>query len=435
MGLAHTPGRLCAQPGKLGNIERQGACIVAAQRIISFSPPDIGDDEIAEVTDALKSGWITTGPKTKQFERDLAAFTQAEGVAGFSSATAALECALRALGVGPGDEVITSAYTYTASCSPICHVGATPVLCDTAPDSYEMDYDALPSLVTENTRAIIPVDIAGRMCDYDRLFAALDTTQSRFSPSNERQEALGRVAVVADGAHALGATRNGHAAGSIADLTAFSFHAVKNLTTAEGGALSWREGAFADPDGLYHEFMLMSLHGQTKDALAKTRAGAWEYDVAFPGWKCNMTDLQAAIGLAQLRRYPALLARRRQLIERYEKGLSALNVDVLKHYGDAFASSGHLMLTRLTGKKRAFRDQMIERMAERGVAANVHYKPLPMLTAYRTLGFDIKDFPHAHAQFENEITLPLHTLLSDDDVDYIVEMFLDVYATLEGEGA
>lgn len=403
------------------------------QRRVSFSPPDITQAEIDEVVDALKSGWITTGPKTKEFERKLAAFTGAERVATFASATAALECALRALGVGPGDEVITSAYTYTASCSVICHVGATPVLCDVAPGTYEMDYDALPSLVTERTRAVIPVDIAGRMVDYDRLFAALDGVRDRWRPATELQRAFDRVVVLADAAHSLGAAQDGHPSGTVADFTAFSFHAVKNLTTAEGGALAWRAGAF-DSDELYRRFMLMALHGQTKDALSKTRAGAWEYDIAFPGWKCNMTDLQAALGLAQLRRYPALLARRRELVERYEAGLADLGVDVLRHYGDGNESSGHLMLVRLPGKTSAFRNALIERLAGDGVSANVHYKPLPMLTAYRDLGFDIADFPNARAQFENEVTLPLHTLLSDDDVDYVVEAVHRAWATLEAEG-
>ncbi|MEG0417772.1 DegT/DnrJ/EryC1/StrS family aminotransferase [Gordonibacter sp.] len=433
------------------------------QRRISFSPPDITQAEIDEVTEALRSGWITTGPKTKEFERELAAFTGAARVAAFNSATAALECALRALGVGPGDEVITSAYTYTASCSVICHVGATPVLCDTAPDSYEMDYDALASLVTERTKAVIPVDIAGRMVDYDRLFAALESVRNLWQPASDLQRAFDRVVVLADAAHSLGATAGGRASGSVADFTAFSFHAVKNLTTAEGGALAWRAGAF-DSEALYREFMLMSLHGQTKDALSKTQAGAWEYDIAYPGWKCNMTDLQAALGLAQLRRYPALLARRRELVERYEAGLADLAVDVLQHYGNdtagidttrplkatssastelnsedgthepIFASSGHLMLVRLPGKSSTFRNALIERLAGDGVSANVHYKPLPLLTAYRDLGFDIADFPNALAQFENEVTLPLHTLLADDDVSYVTAVFNRAYAALEAEG-
>lgn len=403
------------------------------QKRISFSPPDITQAELDEVADALRSGWITTGPKTKEFEREIARFAQADRAATFASATAALECALRAIGVGPGDEVITSAYTYTASCSVICHVGATPVLCDVAPGSYEMDYDALPDLVTERTRAVIPVDIAGRMADYDRLFAALDAARDCWSPATELQRAFDRPVVLADAAHSFGATYRGRPSGSVADFTAFSFHAVKNLTTAEGGALAWRAGAF-DSDELYRQFMLQSLHGQTKDALAKNRAGAWEYDIAFPGWKCNMTDIQAALGLAQLRRYPASLARRRAIVERYERSLRDRDVELLQHYGEGFESSGHLMFVRLRGKSQAFRNALIERMAGDGVATNVHYKPLPLLTAYRDLGFDIADFPNALAQFENEVTLPLHTLLSDDDVDYVTASFGRAYDELEAEG-
>lgn len=428
------------------------------QRRISFSPPDITQAEIDEVVEALQSGWITTGPKTKEFERRLAAFSGAQRAAAFNSATAALECALRALGIGPGDEVITSAYTYTASCSVICHVGATPVLCDTAAGTYEMDYDALRSLITAKTKAVIPVDIAGRMVNYDRLFAVLNDARALWRPATELQRAFDRAVVVADGAHSLGATYHRRPSGSVADFTAFSFHAVKNLTTSEGGALAWRLGAF-DSEGLYNQFMLMSLHGQTKDALSKSQAGAWEYDVAYPGWKYNMTDLQAALGLAQLQRYPQLLARRRELVERYEAGLADMQVSVLKHYGaeegdlaDAasaprplaheaqhggaasFASSGHLMLVRLLGKSSEFRNTLIEHLAADGVSANVHYKPLPLLSAYRNLGFDIADFPNALAQFENEVTLPLHTLLSDDDVDYVVEAFHRAYAALEARG-
>lgn len=403
------------------------------QRHIEFSPPDIGQDEIDEVADALRSGWITTGPKTKELERQLTAFTGAAGTACLSSATAALECALRALGIGPGDEVITSAYTYTASASCICHVGATPVLCDTAPGSYEMDYDALPRLINERTRAVIPVDIAGRMCDYDRLAFVLESVSDRWRPQTERQQAFSRLPIVADGAHSLSATYRGRTSGSVADLTAFSFHAVKNLTTAEGGALCWREGLGFD-DELYRDLMLQSLHGQTKDALSKAKAGAWEYDIMFPGWKCNMTDIQAAIGLVQLRRYPALLARRRELVELYEQGLAGLDVSVLQHYADDFSSSGHLLLVRLNGKGQAFRNALIERLGAAGVAANVHYKPLPLLTAYRNLGFDIEHFPNALAQFENEVTLPLHTLLSDEDVAYVCETLRRAWADLEAEG-
>ena len=405
--------------------------------MIPFSPPDITQAEIDEVVDTLKSGWITTGPKTKQLESDLASFVGTNKVACLGSGTAALECALRLLGIGPGDEVITSAYTYTASASSICHVGATPVLCDVAPDSFEMDYGRIASLVTKKTKAVIPVDLGGRMVDYDSLRDALEGA-GVWCPSNDMQEAVGRMPVIADGAHSLGACRHGLNAGQAADFTAFSFHAVKNFTTAEGGALTWRAGVF-DDDEVYRQIMLMSLHGQTKDALAKDRAGAWEYDIVFPGWKCNMTDLQAALGLAQLRRYPGILERRRQLISAYEAGLADADVSIMRHYeGDAqtdgFASSGHLMLVRLNGRSRAFRDALIERLALAGVSSNVHYKPLPMLTAYRNLGFAIEDFPCALAQFENEITLPLHTLLTDDDLATIVSEFKRCKKQLEDEG-
>lgn len=406
--------------------------------MIPFSPPDITQDEIDEVVDTLRSGWITTGPKTKQLERNLADYVGTTKVACLGSATAALECGLRLLDIGPGDEVITSAYTYTASASAICHVGATPVLVDVAPGSFEMDYEALPRFITERTRAIIPVDLGGRMVDYDALFAALDATRGLWRPRTDAQSVFQRIPVLADGAHSLGARRRGVNAGQAADLTAFSFHAVKNFTTAEGGALTWRPGALDDEDA-YSRVMLMSLHGQTKDALAKDRAGAWEYDIAFPGWKCNMTDLQAAIGLAQLRRYPALLARRRQLVDRYEAGLSGCDVSIMRHYegdpdSDGFASSGHLMLVRLNGKSQNFRNQLIERLAQDGISSNVHYKPLPMLTAYRNLGFRIEDFPNAYAQFVNEITLPLHTLLTDEDVDTVIDGFARHKLQLEEEG-
>ena len=420
---------------------------------IPFSPPDITEAEIAEVADALRSGWITTGPKTKQLERELAAFLGTPRVACLGSATAALECALRALGIGPGDEVITSAYTYTASCSPICHVGATPVLCDVAPGSYEMDYAQLEKLITPRTKAIIPVDLGGVMCDYDALFSAIDDFGGAFTPANARQQAIGRIAVATDAAHALGSVRHGMHAGQVADLTTFSFHAVKNFTTAEGGAVTWREGLF-DSDELYHDFMLMSLHGQSKDALAKTKAGAWEYDVAFPGWKCNMTDLQAGLGLAQLRRYPGMLARRRQMVARYTKNLADLDLSILQHYraadgsdacgaNDAAAradasqesSSGHLMLVRLNGCGQQLRNRVIELMAKDGVATNVHYKPLPLLTAYRNLGFDIADFPNALAQFANEITLPLHTKLTDDDIDEVCRCLHQAISQAKAEGA
>ena len=419
---------------------------------IPFSPPDITEAEIAEVVDALRSGWITTGPKTKQLERELADFLGTERVACLGSATAALECALRALGIGPGDEVITSAYTYTASCSPICHVGATPVLCDVAAGSYEMDYSQLERLITPRTKAIVPVDLGGVMCDYDALLTAIDAFGGAWSPANARQEAIGRIAVVSDSAHALGSVRHGMRAGQVADLSTFSFHAVKNFTTAEGGAVTWRAGLF-DAEELYHEFMLMSLHGQSKDALAKTKAGAWEYDVAFPGWKCNMTDLQAGLGLAQMRRYPGMLARRRAMIARYQGNLADMDLSIMQHYraadgsdasraDDAAAradatqesSSGHLMLVRLNGRGQAFRNRVIEHMAEAGVATNVHYQPLPLLTAYKNLGFNIADFPNAYAQFENEITLPLHTKLTDVDIDEVSRALHAAYTQAEAEG-
>ena len=392
------------------------------------------------MAEALRSGWITTGPRTKEFERAIAALCGAEGAATFSSATMALECALHALGVGPGDEVITSAYTYTASCSCICHVGATPVLCDTAPNSYEMDYDALAGLVTERTRAVIPVDVAGRMVDYPALFSALGRAaqEGRWRPAGrsplaaQAEARADRPLVIADGAHSLGASFDGVPSGSMADLTAFSFHAVKNLTTAEGGALTWRSGLFPSEE-LYRQLMLLSLHGQTKDALAKTTAGSWEYDIAFPGYKCNMTDLQAALGLSQLSRYEALMARRHAIIGAYEQGLADLPMELLAHQGDPpptsppFRSSGHLMLTRLSGRDEAFRNRFIIELAEQGVAANVHYKPLPLLTAYHNLGFSIADYPNALAQYQNEVTLPLHTCLSDEDVDYVVRAAHDAY--------
>ena len=406
--------------------------------MIPFSPPDITQAEIDLVVEALQSGWITTGPKTKQLERELAEYVGTGKVACLNSATAALECGLRLLGIGPGDEVITSAYTYTASASCICHVGATPVLCDVAPDSFEMDYAALPKLVTDRTRAIIPVDLGGRMVDYDRLFMVLDELAPQWKPVNEVQKRFARIPVLADGAHSLGAVYHGKRAGQIADLTAFSFHAVKNFTTAEGGALTWKPGTFDDEEA-YKQVMLMSLHGQTKDALAKDKAGAWEYDIAFPGWKCNMTDVLAAIGLAQLERYPDMLARRKDMIAHYEANLADADVSILKHYeGDpetsGFASSGHLMLVRLNGRSSAFRNALIERMAQEGVSSNVHYKPLPLLTAYKNLGFDISDFPNALAQFQNEVTLPLHTKLSDDDIDLVCRVFCDAKRELEAEG-
>ena len=395
------------------------------QRTIAFSPPDITEEEISEVAEALRSGWITTGPRTKELEHRLREFSGAAGFACLSSATAALECALRVFGIGPGDEVITSAYTYTASASAICHVGATPVLCDVEPGTFQIDAEAVARAVTERTKAVIPVDLGGRMIDYDRLFAALEGVRGMWHPANEIQSAFDRVIVIADASHALGATRGERPCGSVADFTAFSFHAVKNFTTAEGGGLAWRSCGL-DDDEVYRQLMLLSLHGQSKDALAKTKAGAWEYDVLFPGYKANMTDLQAAIGLVQLRRYPGLLARRRELIERYESRLSGSKVSTMPHFGDGFSSSGHLMLARIEGADWDARSGVIEQMAGRGIACNVHYKPLPLLTAYRDLGFRMDDYPNAFGQFENEITLPLHTLLSDEDVDYVCDNLLEI---------
>ncbi len=394
---------------------------------IPFSPPDIGQDEIEQVVEAMRSGWITTGPKTKELERQVAAFCHAPRAVCLNSATAALELTLHQLGIGPGDEVITSAYTYTASASVVCHVGAKLVLVDCQQDSYEMDYDALERAVTSKTKAIIPVDIGGVLCDYDRIFQIVQKKRSLFVPSdNPIQQALGRVAVVADSAHGFGASRHGKMSGEIADFTAFSFHAVKNFTTAEGGAVVWRTLDGIDNEEIYRQYMLLSLHGQSKDALAKTQLGAWEYDIVIPGYKCNMTDIMAGIGLAQMKRYPGLLARRREIITRYNKALEALPVTVLQHYGEDFASSGHLYLVRLNGKDEAYRNDLIVRMAELEVATNVHYKPLPMHTAYRNLGFSIEDYPNAYQMYHNEVTLPLHTCLTDEQVEYVLDSFIKV---------
>ena len=394
-----------------------------AQRIIKFSPPDIGQAEIDEVVDTLRSGWITTGPKTKEFERRIAAFCGTSKAVCLNSATAGLELILRILGIGEGDEVITSAYTYTASASVIEHVGARIVLCDTSAQSFEMDYEKLPALITEKTKAIIAVDYGGRMCDYDVLCNIVESARSKFRPSNKLQEAFGRPILIADAAHSLGAVRRGQKSGSVADFSSFSFHAVKNLTTAEGGAVTWRDIPGVDNDELYNDFMLWSLHGQSKDALAKNKPGAWEYDIKLCGQKCNMTDIMAAIGLAQLNRYDALLARRREIIGKYDAAIRGVLADVLVHYGDDFASSGHLYATRVYGIDEKQRNAIITAMAEMGVATNVHYKPLPMHTAYKNLGFDIKDFPVSYGKYANEITLPLHTLLGDDDVEYVTECF------------
>lgn len=397
----------------------------APQRTIPFSPPDITEEEISEVAEALRSGWITTGPRTKELERQLKDFTSAAGFACFSSATSALECALRVLGIGPGDEVISCAYTYTASASPVVHVGATLVLCDVAPGSFLIDLEDVARHITPRTKAIIPVDLGGCMVDYDALFSLVESRACEFEASNDIQAALGRIAIVADGAHALGSCYKGRPAGSVADFTSFSFHAVKNFTTAEGGGLAWRDFGYSSQD-IYHQLMLLSLHGQSKDALAKTKVGAWEYDVIFPGYKCNMTDIQAALGLVQLRRYPDMLARRRAMIARYEKALAEAPVKLISHHTDSYTSSGHLMLVRIDGADCQQRNCVIERMGEAGIACNVHYKPLPLLSAYKNLGFKMSDFPYSYAQFENEISLPLHTKLTDEDIDYICENLIRI---------
>ena len=393
---------------------------------ISFSPPDITEQEAEEVSRALLSGWITTGPRTKEFERQIADYCHVQKVVCQNSATACLESILRILGVGPGDEVITSAYTYTATASPVCHVGARLVLVDTLPDSYEMDYEQMAQAINEHTKVVIPVDLGGVPCDYEKVMAAVESRRSLFRPANAIQEAIGRVIVVDDAAHAFGAKWHGKMIGSVSDFTSFSFHAVKNFTTAEGGALMWRPISGFDDEALYKQFQLNSLHGQSKDALAKTQLGAWEYDVLTPAYKCNMTDLTAAIGLVQLKRYPQMLSRRRELIERYDEALKGLPLQVRDHYTSEHTSSGHLYQVRLLGKEAEERNEVINEMARRDIACNVHFKPLPMMTAYKNLGFDIKDFPNAYNQFKNEITLPLHSRLTDEEADYILTNFKDI---------
>lgn len=396
------------------------------RRNIPFSPPDMSENEVALVAEALRSGWITTGPKTKEFERKIAEYCHTEKAVCLNSATACMESILRALGVGPGDEVITSAYTYTATASVTCHVGAKVVMVDTTPNSFEMDYDKLVDAITPATKVIIPVDLGGVMCDYDRIFAAVESKKDMFVPNNEIQKAIGRVIVLADAAHAFGAQWHGKMAGEVADFTSFSFHAVKNLTTAEGGALTWRNIPGIDNEKLYKEFQLLSLHGQNKDALAKTQLGAWEYDIVSPAYKCNMTDIMAAIGLAQFERYQGMLARRQEIIARYNEALKPFNVQTLNHLDGNHVSSGHLYLVRLLDRTLEERNEIIIKMAERGIACNVHYKPLPMMAAYKALGFDIANYPNAYNQYHNEITLPLHTRLTDEDVDYVISNFVDI---------
>ena len=396
-------------------------------RQISFSPPDITEAEIEEVANALRSGWITTGPRTKKLEREIAEYCHTSKAVCLNSATAALELTIRVLGIGAGDEVITSAYTYTASASVIDHVGAKIILVDTAKDSFEMDYDALANAITEKTKAIIPVDLGGVPCDYAKLKRIVEAKKNLFQPSNEIQKAMGRIAITADAAHAFGASWKGQPIGSVADFTSFSFHAVKNFTTAEGGAVVWNDIDGIDNEEIYHQYQLLSLHGQSKDALAKTKLGAWEYDIKGPWYKCNMTDIMAALGLVQMKRYPAMLKRRKEIIGKYNEAFKEFNVQVLAHYTAEHQSSGHLYLLRLLGKDETIRNEFITKMAERGIATNVHYKPLPMHTAYKNLGFDIKDYPNAYEQYKNEATLPLHTKLTDEDVEFIIENFKEVY--------
>ena len=393
---------------------------------VPFSPPDMSELEVNEVCEAIRSGWITTGPRTKEFERQIADYCHTEKAVCLNSATACMELVLRLLEVGPGDEVITCAYTYTATASVTCHVGAKVVMVDTAPDSFEMDYSKLADAITERTKVIIPVDLAGVVCDYDKVFAAVESKRHLFRPANDLQRAFGRVVVLADAAHAFGAQRKGQMCGEIADFTSFSFHAVKNLTTAEGGAVTWRNIEGVDNEWIYKQFQLLSLHGQNKDALAKTQLGAWEYDIVSPAFKCNMTDIMAAIGLKQFERYPQMLARRREIIERYNAALKDLNVEVLDHYGDDHASSGHLYFVRLLGKDVEYRNEVIIEMARREIACNVHYKPLPMMTAYKNLGFDIADYPNAYDHYRNEVTLPLNTCMTDEQVEYVIENFCDI---------
>lgn len=399
-------------------------------RKIPFSPPDMTEAEIEAAGEAIRSGWITTGPRTKEFEKEIAAYCGVNRAVCLNSQTACAEMALHLLGIGPGDEVITSAYTYTATAAVVCHVGARLVLIDTQPDCLEMDYEKLENAINERTKAVIPVDLGGVPCDYDTIFAIVERKKALFHPATPLQEAIGRVAVLADTAHAFGASRKGKKAGSIADFSSFSFHAVKNLTTAEGGALTWRTIPGVEDESLYRQVQLLSLHGQSKDALAKTKLGAWEYDVVGPWYKCNMTDIMAAIGLVQLKRYEGLLARRREIIQRYDAAFRPLGVDTLPHFTDTHQSSGHLYLTRVPDVTPEQRSAIIERMAERGIACNVHYKPLPMMTAYRNMGFDIADYPHAYARFANEITLPLHTCLSDGDVAYIIENYRETLSCI-----
>ena len=393
---------------------------------IPFSPPDITEQEAQEVSAALLSGWITTGPRTKEFERQIAAFCESNMAVCQNSATACLESILRILGIGPGDEVITSAYTYTATASPVCHVGAKLVLVDTKPDSYEMDYEQLEKAINEHTKVVIPVDIGGVPCDYNEIYRIVEDKRHLFKPANALQEAIGHLIVVDDAAHAFGASWHGKMIGSVSDFTSFSFHAVKNFTTAEGGALTWKPINGIDDNWLYQQFQLNSLHGQSKDALSRTQLGSWEYDILTPAYKSNMTDLTAAIGLVQMKRYPAMLKRRKELIEHYNQELSGLNLQLREHFNSEHISSAHLYQVRLLGYEESDRNDVIVKMAERGIACNVHFKPLPMMTAYKKLGFDISNYPNAYNQFKNEITLPLYSKLTDEQIEYIIKNFKEV---------
>ena len=390
---------------------------------ISFSPPDITEAEIEQVTEALRSGWITTGPKTKELEREVAQLCGTSRAVCLNSQTACAEMTLRLLGISENDEVIVPAYTYTASASVVCHVGAKLVLVDVQKDSLEMDYDQLETAITEHTKVIIPVDLGGVPCDYDRIFSIVENKKQLFHPANRIQEAIGRIIVMADAAHAFGAIWKEKPVGSVADFSNFSFHAVKNFTTAEGGAVTWRDIEGIDNEEIYHQYQLLSLHGQSKDALAKTQLGAWEYDVIGPWYKCNMTDVVAGIGLAQMKRYAGLLSRRKQMINKYDAAFQPLGIEVLPHYTEKHQSSGHLYITRIPGITTEQRQEIIVKMAEEGIACNVHYKPLPLLTAYKNLGFDIKDYPNAYGRFVNEITLPLHTKLTDEEAAYVIENY------------
>lgn len=412
----------------MANVEKN----TETKRTILFSPPDISELEVEEVTEALRSGWITTGPRTKELEKRLAEYCHTSKVVCLNSATAAEELNFRICGIGEGDEVIVPAYTYTATASAAIHCGAKVIFVDSQKDSTEMDYDKVAAAITEKTKAVVAVDLAGIICDYDKLYAAVESKKALFRAKEGNdlgariQQAIGRVLVFADCAHALGASKNGKMAGEFADFTDFSFHAVKNFTTAEGGAATWKDIPGIDNEEMYHQYQLYSLHGQSKDALAKTQIGAWEYDIIGPWYKCNMTDIMAAIGLRQLDRYPVLLERRKEIIKKYDEVCDELGVIHLQHYGKDFSSSGHLYLTRIPGASDEQRREIITKLAERGVNTNVHYKPLPMMTAYKNMGWDIKDFPNAYAYYENLITLPLHTKLSDEDVEYVRQNFIEV---------